>query len=89
MQIEDYLYQKMYQPLTGKSLYGMKQTNWELLDQQALGVIQLTLAKNVAFNILNEKTTIDLMKTLSNMYEKPSADLMKPSALTPTRQELY
>ncbi|KAL5129021.1 Retrovirus-related Pol polyprotein from transposon TNT 1-94 [Glycine soja] len=36
-------------------------------------VIKLTLAKNVAFNIINEKTTTSLMKTLSDMYEKPSA----------------
>ena len=35
-------------------------------------MIQLTLAKNVAFNIMNNNTTIYLMKTLSNMYEKPS-----------------
>nr|KYP75063.1 hypothetical protein KK1_007760 [Cajanus cajan] len=69
MQIQDYLYQnKMYQPLTGKKLDDMK---------QALGVIRLTLAKNVAFNILNEKKIVDLMKTLSNMYEKPSTNLMK------------
>ena len=25
------------------------------------------------FNIVNEKTTVDLMRALSNMYEKPSA----------------
>ena len=31
------------------------------------------LAKNVAFNILKKKMIADLMKTLSNMYEKPSA----------------
>ena len=36
-------------------------------------MIKLTLAKNVAFNIVNEKTTTSLMKTLSDMYEKPSA----------------
>jgi len=36
-------------------------------------VIRLTLAKNVAFNIMNENTTVDLMKAFSNMYEKPSA----------------
>ncbi|GJX32676.1 hypothetical protein Tco_0242531 [Tanacetum coccineum] len=29
--------------------------------------------KNVAYNIVNEKTTYDLFKALSNMYEKPSA----------------
>jgi len=35
-------------------------------------VIRLTLAKNVAFNIMNEKTIVDLMQALSNMYEKSS-----------------
>ncbi|GKA80076.1 retrovirus-related pol polyprotein from transposon TNT 1-94 [Tanacetum coccineum] len=40
---------------------------------QALGAVRLSLAKNVAYNIVNEKTTYDLLKALSNMYEKPSA----------------
>ena len=35
-------------------------------------MIRLTLTKNVAFNIMNEKTIIDLMQALSNMYEKSS-----------------
>ncbi|PKA51960.1 Retrovirus-related Pol polyprotein from transposon TNT 1-94 [Apostasia shenzhenica] len=43
------------------------------MDCQALGMISLTLARNVAFNIVNEKTTSGLMKALCNMYEKPSA----------------
>lgn len=34
-------------------------------------MIRLTLAKNVAFNIVNEKSA-GLMKALSNMYEKSS-----------------
>ncbi|KHN35463.1 Retrovirus-related Pol polyprotein from transposon TNT 1-94, partial [Glycine soja] len=73
MQIEDYLYQKkLYQPLSGVKPEDMKQEEWNLLDRQALGVIRLTLAKNVAFNIVNEKTTAGLMKALSDMYEKPS-----------------
>ena len=50
----------------------MEQTDWDLLDRQTLGVVHLTLARNVAFDIIKEKTT-DLMKVLSNMYEKPSA----------------
>ena len=74
MQIEDYLYQKnMYQPLTGKKPDEMKDDEWVLLDRKALGIIRLTLSRNVAFNIAKEKTTADLMKALSNMYEKPSA----------------
>ncbi|KHN06020.1 Retrovirus-related Pol polyprotein from transposon TNT 1-94, partial [Glycine soja] len=74
MQIEDYLYQKkLYQPLSRDKPNDMRQEEWNLLDRQALGVIILTLAKNIAFNIVNEKTTAGLMKVLSDMYEKPSA----------------
>nr|KYP39780.1 Retrovirus-related Pol polyprotein from transposon TNT 1-94 [Cajanus cajan] len=51
----------------------MSQTDWELLDRQALDVVKLTLAKNVTYNIVNEKMTYGLIKVLSNMYEKPSA----------------
>ena len=36
-------------------------------------MVHLTLARNVAFNIVKEKTTADSMKVLSNMYEKLSA----------------
>ena len=73
MQIEDYLYQKqLHEPLSRKKSEKMKQAYWDLLDRQALGVIRLTLARNVAFNIVKGKTTADLMKALSNMYEKPS-----------------
>uniref|UniRef100_A0A803KNZ0 Retrovirus-related Pol polyprotein from transposon TNT 1-94 n=1 Tax=Chenopodium quinoa TaxID=63459 RepID=A0A803KNZ0_CHEQI len=50
----------------------MKDEDWNLLDRQALGVIRLTLSRNVAFNIAKEKTTTGLMKALSSMYEKPS-----------------
>ena len=45
----------------------------KLKDFQALGLIRLTLSRNVAFNIVKEKTTSDLLKALSNMYEKPLA----------------
>uniref|UniRef100_A0A803MH37 CCHC-type domain-containing protein n=1 Tax=Chenopodium quinoa TaxID=63459 RepID=A0A803MH37_CHEQI len=73
MQIEDYLYQKkLYQPLEEKKPYGMQEAEWKLLDRQALGVIRLTLSRNVAFNSAKETTTAGLMKALSNMYEKPS-----------------
>ncbi|GJZ76500.1 hypothetical protein Tco_0641172 [Tanacetum coccineum] len=36
-------------------------------------LVRLLLAKNVAYNVVNEKTTYNLFKALSNMYEKPSA----------------
>ncbi|GJW54919.1 NB-ARC domains-containing protein [Tanacetum coccineum] len=72
--IEDYLYQnKLHEPLSETKPSGIKQEDWALLDRQALGVVRLSLAKNVAFNVLNEKTTFGLLKGLSNMYERPSA----------------
>ena len=51
----------------------MKEEKCKLKDRQALGLIRLTLSRNVAFNIVKEKTTSGLLKALSNMYEKPSA----------------
>ena len=39
-----------------------------------MGVIRLTLSKSVAHNVVKEKTTVDLMKALSSIYEKPSAN---------------
>ena len=51
----------------------MDEKEWKLLDRQSFGVVMLTLAKNVAYNIIKEMTTHGLIKVLSNMYEKPSA----------------
>ncbi|GJZ50990.1 hypothetical protein Tco_0605505 [Tanacetum coccineum] len=74
MQIEDYLYQKkLHEPLVEAKPTGIKAEDWALLDRQALSAIKLSLAKNVAYNVVNENTTYDLFKALSNMYEKPSA----------------
>ena len=39
-----------------------------------MGVIRLTLPRFVAHNVVKEKTTTDLMKALSGMYEKPSVN---------------
>ena len=52
----------------------MKAEEWALLDRQILGVIKLTLSRSVAHNIVKEKTTSDLMKALSGMYEKLSTN---------------
>lgn len=73
MQIEDYLYsKKLHQPL-GNKPEGMKEDEWNVLDRQVLGVIRLTLSKNVAHTVKKETTTVGLMKALSDMYEKPSS----------------
>ena len=39
-----------------------------------MGVIRLTLSRSVAHNVVKEKTTTNLMKALSGMYEKSSAN---------------
>ena len=51
----------------------MEWVDWELLDRQALGIIRLSLVKNVDYNIVSEKTTFGLLKALFNMYERPLA----------------
>ncbi|KAE8666340.1 VAMP727 protein [Hibiscus syriacus] len=48
----------------GKQPEGMKNEDWALLDRQTLGVIRLTLSRNVAFNITKENTTVGLMAAL-------------------------
>ncbi|KAE8683520.1 ORF65c [Hibiscus syriacus] len=52
----------------GKQPEGMKNEDWAILDRQALGVIRLTLSRNVAFNIAKEKTTAGLMAALSSIW---------------------
>ena len=75
MQIEDYFYEKkLHLPLLGTKLETMKDEDWNLLDRQVVGVIWLTLSRSVAHNIVKEKTIVDLMKALSSMYEKSSAN---------------
>ncbi|KAL4564723.1 hypothetical protein LXL04_028792 [Taraxacum kok-saghyz] len=74
MQIEDVLYQKkLHEPLSKIKPEEMKEEEWRLLDRQALGVVRLSLAKNVAYNIASITSTHELLKALSDMYERPSA----------------
>jgi hypothetical protein len=56
-----------------KKSTAMKDEEWEVLDRKALGMIRLSLAASVAFNISKEKTTKELMDALAKLYEKPSA----------------
>ena len=72
MQIEDSLYgKKLHLLLLGEKRATMKDEKQAFLDRQVLGVIKLTLSRFVAHNVVKEKTTADLMKALSSMYEKP------------------
>ena len=51
----------------GSKPEGMKTEEWNLLDKQVLGVIRLTLSKNVAHNTAKEKTTVGMMQALAEM----------------------
>jgi hypothetical protein len=64
----------LFLPLGGieKKSVTMKDGEWEVLDRKTLGTIRLSLAVLVAFNILKEKTTKELMDALAKLYEKPS-----------------
>ncbi|VFQ66942.1 unnamed protein product [Cuscuta campestris] len=73
MQIEDLLVQKDLDVVLGDKPEKMSYADWAGLDWKAVSVICLSLTKNVAFNILKEKTAKGIMEALSNMYEKPSA----------------
>ena len=48
--------------------------DWTLFDTQVLDVIQLTLSRSIAHNVIKEKTTIKLIVALFEMYEKSSAN---------------
>lgn len=63
----------MYKSLSEKKLVAMKDEDWATsLDRSiALGVVRLTFAKSVAFNVKDVKRTGQLMNTLPDMYERP------------------
>ncbi|KAL4554376.1 hypothetical protein LXL04_039515 [Taraxacum kok-saghyz] len=61
--IEDLLYQKKFhEPLFENKLFVMSQEDWNLLDRYALGVVRLSLAKNIAYNIASVTTTYGILK---------------------------
>ena len=74
--MEDYLYQRdLYLPLSKKAKKpaAMTDAEWNILNRKALGTVLLCLAASISFNISKETMTEGLMKTLSKLYEKPSA----------------
>ena len=76
MHMEYYLCKKdLYLPLSRKTKKPttMIDTEWEILDRKALGIVRLCLVASVAFNILKETTTEGLINALVKLYEKPSA----------------
>jgi len=73
MQFEDLLVHKDLDVVLGDKPEKMSDAEWASLDREAMSIIRLSLTKNVAFNILKEKTTKGIMEALFNMYEKPIA----------------
>ncbi|VFQ71634.1 unnamed protein product [Cuscuta campestris] len=69
MQIEDLLVQKDLDVVLGDKPEKMSDADWASLDRKAMSVIRLSLTKNVAFNILKEKTAKGIMDALFNMYK--------------------
>lgn len=70
MQVDDLLCQtKLYLLLDviAKKSESMSIKEWKILDQMTLGLIQFSLFSSVAFNIMKEKTTVDLMAALTRM----------------------
>lgn len=68
------MYQKknLYQPLEKAQPDSMSVEEWKVLYGQALGVVKVTLARNIAFNFTDEMMIARLIKTLSDMHEKPT-----------------
>ena len=65
---------KIISMFLGKKLETVKDEDQNLLDTQVLRVTRLTLLGSVSYNVVKEKTTVNLMKALSGMYENSSAN---------------
>ena len=61
MQMEDFLSSKKLHLPLGAKPKRMKDDEWNPLNRQVLGVIRLTLSKNMVHNIAKEKTTLGMM----------------------------
>ncbi|KAL2248266.1 UNVERIFIED_CONTAM: Retrovirus-related Pol polyprotein from transposon TNT 1-94 [Sesamum indicum] len=73
MQMEAYLYRKdLYEPLAEKS-EKTSDEEWKVLDRKAMRAIILSLSRNVAYHVKGAKSTKEVLQTLADMYEKPSA----------------
>ncbi|KAL2234657.1 UNVERIFIED_CONTAM: Retrovirus-related Pol polyprotein from transposon TNT 1-94 [Sesamum indicum] len=73
MQMEAYLYGKdLYEPLAEKS-EKTSDEEWKVLDRKAMSAIILSFSRNVAYHMKGAKSTKEVLQTLADMYEKPSA----------------
>ncbi|KAL2226309.1 UNVERIFIED_CONTAM: Retrovirus-related Pol polyprotein from transposon TNT 1-94 [Sesamum indicum] len=71
--MEAYLYGKdLYEPLAEKS-EKTSDKEWKVLDRKVMSAIILSLSRNVAYHVKGAKSTKEVLRTLADMYEKPSA----------------
>ena len=59
--------------LKGERPEGIKEDEWEELDELACPTIMLTLSKNVYFNVAQENMAYGVWQKLCDLYEKQSA----------------
>ena len=72
-QMEEILILKdQYFPIEGATSKPSSMTyeEWKNLDRKVIATIRKYLAKNVYFNVVEEKTTLDIWKKLHDLYEK-------------------
>ena len=75
MKVHDLLVQQgYYKALLGKDkkLELMSNDDWEEMDLKALAIIRMCLADEVLFNIIGEKTALDLWMKLESLYQTKS-----------------
>ena len=51
------LWEEIASTFFGDETWTMKDEDWNLLDRQVLGVIQLTLSRSIAYNVVKENTS--------------------------------
>ena len=73
LQILGYLAGKDLDEALGDKPEAMKDEDWKRINKRALGIIHLSLSRNVAFHTTDAKTAKEAMDILANMFEKPSA----------------
>ena len=69
LKVEDLLVdQGLWSVVSGIKPSGMKQEDWELMDQKARGLIRLSLVDSVLFNVHEEKIAHSSWKKLGDIY---------------------
>ncbi|KAL2232508.1 UNVERIFIED_CONTAM: Retrovirus-related Pol polyprotein from transposon TNT 1-94, partial [Sesamum indicum] len=71
--MEAYLYGKDLYELLAEKSEKTSDKEWKVLDRKAMSAIILSLSRNVAYHVKGAKSTKEVLRTLADMYEKPSA----------------